>query len=170
MKKERIDNIKRLTKPVDALPLIKLMTDKREKMSDKDRKELLKVLIKGFKSSGEMLLKRCFLENIITEEEWKEMKDKYNLTEADMSPVLQGYFNRKDKVTKKEDKIVIVTMENTSIFKNRDVLKKKFDVMIVSAEEGIEILKKEHPKEWKKFMKEREEKKIESSRNVSSSD
>ena len=144
IKRKRIEEIKERTKPVDALPLIKAMIKSRDKMDDNKRKEILKALTEGFKKSGEMLLNRCFLENIMTEKEWKELSLKYNLIESDMSPILQCYFNKKDKVTK--DEIIVVTMNNTSIFKHRDVLKKRFDVKIVSTEEAIEIMKTEDKK------------------------
>ncbi len=146
--KKKIEEIKERTRPVDASPLIKAILSG-DKMSVDERKEFLHVILKGFKRTGELLLDRAFIEGLMTEKEYLELKKKYNLVEEDYAVILQAYFNRKDGLCDDDDGFVVVTTPDSNVFKCRDFIKKRFNVDVKSPKECIELIKEERKRELK---------------------
>ncbi len=150
IKKQRLERLKKASKPVDAMPLIKhMMSDSTTKQQ---KEEIMKGIRKASEEVGKMLLDRAIYENVITE---KECVDLLKIFEpSDFASILQAYFNRKDGEVKKDEKIVVMTSKESIAFKKRELIKKKFNVDISCAEEQVEIIKKKHPEEYNKIMKE----------------
>ena len=149
IKKQRLEKLKKASKPVDAIPLIKFMLDGKGKFTKEQKDKFIGSLHSGFEESGKMFLDRAILEKVITEKEAEELKKMFTL--SDFGTVLQEYFSKKDGHIKKDTKVKVLTVENTTIFKHRDMIKKRFGVDIISAKEGVEELKKNHPDVVKKI-------------------
>lgn len=142
-KKRKIEEIKRKTKPVDAMPLIKFITENSGSMTDDEKKTFMDVVEKSFDSVGKMLIDRALTEGVMTEKEYVEISEKYNLSCGDFGVFLQGYFNRKDGIINEKDKIVVVAVKSSSLYKCREFIFKRFAVVVLSCEECIEMIDKE---------------------------
>ncbi len=138
---KKIEDIKERTKPADALPLAEALIS--DKLTDEEKDVLIDDLHKGFTKTGEMLIERCFIEEIMDEKDYLEIKEKYKIELSNFAPVLQAYFNTKDGLFKPDERAVVLTTPNSNIFKARDFIKKKFNVKVISAEEAIKLMIKE---------------------------
>ena len=137
-KAERIEEIRNRTKPVDATPMIKLLMETKTKLTREEREQFLKALIKGFRETGYMLIDRAIIEGKLTEKEYKHMSEELGLKPEDLSPILQGYYHNKD--AGEDDTPIVVTMPETPIYKNKEMLQKKFEVKIVTPKQAIKLM------------------------------
>lgn len=139
--KRKIEGIKQKTKPVDAMPLIKFMMEKGKKLTDKQRDTFINILSKGFNETGRMLVDRALTEEIFTEKEYLQIRKKCKIEDSDFGTILQAYFSKKDE--KINDDLIVVTTDETNIFKNRKFLEKRFDIKIRTAKECLDLMKKQ---------------------------
>lgn len=151
---DKIADIKEKTKPVSGLELMKYLYNEAPKMNDKERKELQDSIEKGFYESGRLLLDRAFTDGTLTEEEYLDMKNKFGLDITELSPILLAYYDDKDGYAKKGDKIVLMTVKHSPIYKNKEFLMKRFNITICCVEECIDMMKKDmSPKAFAEFEK-----------------
>ena len=147
----RLNELRKATKPIDAAPLFKMMMDNPCK-SDEEREELRKRVERGFESAGELLLERAYLEKVLTPFEFSCIFTKYGLDIKDLGVVLQGYFGSKDKKLK-GDKVHVLTMPDTSIYKAKKFIKERFGINVILISDLMEKCYEEDPEEFKEFAK-----------------
>ena len=148
--KESLEKLRKETKLADAFPLLEKIREI-SKNSPEAKQEFIKSIKSGFESSGNCCLMRAFLEGIMTEEEWIEMRDKFGFSISDIGVVLLAVFG---KTEKKDEVAVIVTMPDTTISKHKEFIEKRFKVFVKTPPEIMEELKKENPEKFKEFEEE----------------
>ena len=138
----RLNQLKQETRTVDAKGMLKLMMEDVPKMSKEDREGMRDCMEKAFEENGKKVIERGLLEGLFSEKEWKEWQKKYNFDNSDFGSVLNGVFIRQDKPIKGDDEIIIVSTQDSEIYKARDFLQKRFKVIILDAEEGLKKIQK----------------------------
>jgi hypothetical protein len=141
--RKKLDEIKRKTRPVDAMPLIKAMLDNRNTMTSDDKKKFIDVMKDSFEKTALLLLDRCFTEGLMTEVEYFDIKEKYHLEYSDFCTVLQAYFSIIDGFVKKGDKCYLATVDDSNIYKCKEFIFQRFGVDVKSVQECIEIMEKD---------------------------
>ena len=141
--RKKLDELKRKTRPVDALPLIKYMLDNRESMGVEERKNFIDGLKEGFEKASMVLLDRCFTEGLMTEIEYLDIKERYHLEDTDFCTVLQAYFSIVDGFVKDSDKCYLATVDTSNIYKCKEFIFQRFGVDVRSVQECIEIMDKD---------------------------
>ncbi len=155
--KKKIENIKKKTKPVDALPLFEFMMDKKGKLTKEEKDGFLNSMHESFEDVGNMLLDRAFTDGFMTENEFKDIQKKYSLTISDFATILQAHYNRKDGEFDKTGKVCLMTMEDSDIYKHKEFVKKRFDVDVMSCKEFIDKIPPEEMKKIEEIMKKEDE-------------
>ena len=136
--KEKIEELKKDTKPVDGLPLLKFLMDSKDKITDEEREVILRCISKSNMVVGEKLLMRAFYEKLMTEEEWKNYKI-IGFKLLDICPILQAHFVRKDN---NNERAIIVTASDNIVYRYKDILTKKFNIEIKTIKEAtIDMIK-----------------------------
>ena len=141
MRKRRLEILKKQTASIDASELFKKLFEHRND-SPEVKKKLIEAMEDGFKTAGKYMLERAFFEKIMTPKEWKDIKDRYGLTAIDMTAVLQAVFERKDKVAK-VDNFIVVTESGSKLDLARDFIENRFGILVRSIEEATETLEQE---------------------------
>ena len=139
--KKRIEELKKHLALKDGTDLIKYIDKLGKKSNQVERDKFLEALKRGFEGTGQYGLERAFLDGTIKPEEWIDWRDNLGITVEDMGTVLPPYYGKKDGTLK--EKAYIVTMEHTTIFKYKDMFKKRFDVNIVTCKEALEKIAKD---------------------------
>jgi len=129
--------LKKMSKPVDLSNVIKKIKQI-SKISPAHKKLAEIKLNESFENVGSMFLGRAMDEKVLTIDEI----DKSNLSTKDWATILQGYYGRKDKHFKKDERIVIVTLDTSEIYKEKKWLQKKFNLKIVDVVKATEMMKK----------------------------
>jgi len=142
IRKERSEDLKRKTNPVDASKLIeKLLLAKNLPQHQKNL--LIDDMERAFEEAGNLSLLRAFEEGILTENEWLDMRDNKGFEIKDMGTVLGAFFAKQIQKDKSDD-CVIVTQPETNIYKEREFIRKRFGIKMITPEEGIEIMRKKN--------------------------
>lgn len=137
--KKKIERLKEQTKPADALPIIKegfRIADGTQE--EKDR--FIDSLYKGFEAGGVVMIDRALTEEVIDDAEYLKWEREFGLEPADICPVLQGYFNKKDGHFKEDDKVVCVTSKDSQLFKHKSYFEEKFGVTIVDPVVALKMM------------------------------
>lgn len=139
--KEEIERIKRATTETDALPLIKMCLDIKDK-SKEEREEFKKTLKEAFDETGSLFLMRAFIEGDMTEEEYLQWAAK-GIDISLFGSILQGYYMKKDKKIPEDDEVVVVTSIDSNSYKHKEELMKRFHIMIIDPNEALTFLEKQ---------------------------
>ena len=141
----RIRKIKEATKLVDA----KLLFNAILNVKDEDREQLKKDMEDSFEKNGKLMVERAFLEKVLTPFEYADMHTKYSFDDKDFGTILMAYFGKNGK-----DKIHVLTMAYSTVYKAKDFIKERFGLDVVSTSEFLVFARKEDPKLFAEFMKE----------------
>jgi len=141
----RLRRIKEATRPVDAIPLFKAILD----VKDENREKLKKDMEESFEVNGKLMLERAFLEKVLTSFEYADICTKYGLDDKDFGSILMAYFGKNGK-----DKIKMLTMAYSNVYKARGFVKERFGVDVIDAGEFLMLAKKEDPELFRKYMEE----------------
>jgi hypothetical protein len=146
-KRAELDRLKDRTKCVDAKPLMELcMSD----MTEEEGKQFIKDLKRGSERAGIVALERAYAEGLMTKTEWTVLRDGMGFDLSDIGSVLTAHFHSKEV----NDTVAILTMPYSATYKNRDFVRERFKVEVITAEEMLEMEKREHPEEYAQFEKE----------------
>lgn len=128
-------------KPVDASKMLTklIQTD----LTEDERQQCIDVIRQTYDEGGNELLLVAFQDKLLTEEEFIEMKNKYLLEPSDWMPVLQAYYN---KPKSKEDKVVVITMEDSPIHRAKGFILKRFKIEVKTANEMVKMIDEEMEK------------------------
>jgi hypothetical protein len=151
MKRQRLERLKDLTKSVDAKPLLKMALDLKSR-SKEEQDAFIEMVHQSYKKSGHTFIERALMEGDITLNEWKGMQKKYGFTEEDMSCVFHAYFEKKERKNDNE-RMVIVSMPCSNIYKNRKFIQKRFGVFVKIPEEVLKEMAKADPEIKKEIEK-----------------
>ena len=140
--KEREKERKRSeTKPTDALPLLQFLMDEKGKLSQKEKDDIINTIHKSHNEQGKKYVDRAIEEDIMTKQEWKQFKE-LGFSYADISQILFGVLSKKDGHYKNNERMVLLSTKDSVSYKHRDLVLKKFNVMVLEPKSGLKMLKK----------------------------
>ena len=132
---------KKQSKPTDGKNIIKLVLNLKEKGTKKEQEMFIDALNLSHEKTGTVYIQRALEDGTLTIDEI----DKSMLDTKDWCTVLQAVFARKDNHIK-QDRILILTLLTTNIYKEKNWLEKKFskyNIKIVDSVKASKILKNE---------------------------
>lgn len=133
-----------------------LFKDMLDFVPDDRREDFSKRMKNSFMESGKACIIKAIKENIMTELEYDGFLEK-GLTPSDFQPVLLAVFDRKKKNILKGEQVVILTSHDSSLFKNKSLLEKRFKIKIKSTKELMDNFKKIDPEKFKRIKDEIEQ-------------
>ena len=111
-----------------------------QKLPDEEKKELVDIIASASEKAGNWALLRAFEEKVLSEQEWLEIKEKRGLTISDMGCILLPFFKNRDNPDGSlDDIIVIMTLEGSNIYNQRDFIKERFWVNVTTPDEIKEL-------------------------------
>ena len=163
-KKEIIEKAKETLKPIEMNNELYEFMKTIQRRPKAERDDFLKTISNSYEKGGVIALNRAFVDGLLTKKEFKNhWKGELGIMESDMQPILQAYYNRKDKEFSIKEEVAVVTTKGTCIDKHRKEIFKKFKVKVYNVNEMLDMFKKEHPEKYaelqKKFKQEIEEEK-----------
>jgi aspartate/methionine/tyrosine aminotransferase len=112
-----------------------------ERLTKEDRHKIAELLNISYTTLGLTLLDRALSDGTLTEEEWAQYQS-YGIDALQIASLLQAYYSHKDGLTDPDERVIVVTGSEENIYKHKEELLKKFNIIILSEVEAIEILKK----------------------------
>jgi hypothetical protein len=138
--KKKLEELKEATKVVDGMPLIKALSELQDNnIGNGEKIEIGEAIRRGAERAGNLALERAFMEKLLSEQEWEEMKNK-GFEIIDMGTILLPYF---ESHKRKAEKVKIVTGQDSIIYKHKDFIKERFGLEVITPIEMIEVLKNE---------------------------
>ena len=145
-------HLKRKTRLCNARPMIDKLVQVAANPDPNHRKATKLAVLQSFQLSGKAFLERAYFDGTLTEMEFVDILDKYELDISEMGVILACVYGRIDEQLPPKKKFVLVTAVGSPIDLARVFIKKRFGVSVITMKEMMET------KEYKKFMKERKEK------------
>ena len=126
-------------RPVSATPLIEMTMELSKKGNKKEKAEFIKALKSGFEKAGIELCELALLEGLVKEKDIQDAEIR-GLSKGDMGPVIQGMMTMRKHPG---DPAMVVTCEDSSNYKNRVWIKRRFGVKILGTKQALKLMEKE---------------------------
>jgi hypothetical protein len=116
------------------------------------RSKLVKLSREELDKTNRIMLELAIRDKKITEEEIKELNIKYGATRKDIAEIFKVYYDTGLKVKDgtDEDRFVMITLKTTAVYRMKDYIEKKHNLLIMTQEEAADYMEKIRIEEYKR--------------------